>query len=151
MSRYTVKISGKDLSIEHSVDGIIADRIAQLLINNRIYEAGFEVSNVNQPANNHESIAMPETELSAFITAHNACGAAEIVTCIGLYLNKKAKLHFTKGDYHGCYKKLKGRQATNAPRELQKAIRLDWIIESSPGLFSVTSKGRLAAHAKFVG
>jgi len=149
MSRYTVQISGRDLSIEHSVNRTLADKIAMMLISERVNKVAHTN---NKKALNDETIKSkaeePNAGFSDYIETRNVTCSGELVTCLGLFLNEKGKPTFTKDAYRAYFKMLRGKLPTNVPRDFNAALNNNWIYEDSQDQFKVTPLGERMVNDK---
>lgn len=155
MSKYTVQISGKGLSIEHSVNRALADQIALLLINERVSKV-IPTTNHDQSQTTQEAeaeltksvVIIPDPKFSDFVDAKGAISSSELVTCLGLFLNEQGQSYFTKNEYRAYFKMLKGKAPTNVPRDFGTALAKSWISEEIQEQFKVTSHGEKMCDEK---
>ncbi|NRA62344.1 MAG: hypothetical protein HRU25_15885 [Psychrobium sp.] len=150
MSKYSVQISGKDLSIAHSVNRSLADKIAMMLISERVSKA-IPTTNTNKALNDDtttSNIEEPSARFSDFIDTHGVTCSGELVTSLGLFLDGRGKLTFTKDEYRAYFKMLRGKLPTNVPRDFSNALDNKWISEDSEDQFKVTSLGEKMVNDK---
>ena len=149
MSNYTVQISGKDISIEQSVDSGLADKIALQLITERVKRitspkapSPLQEQIHIEPEVTQPNIGIIDSKFLDFLNSRGPINSAKLVACLGLFLNEKGRSCFTKKEYRDYFKMVKGKTPTNAPRDFTTALARDWITERPPEQFKITSKGK---------
>jgi hypothetical protein len=157
MTKYQINITSKDLSIQQSVNRILADKIALLLINERIRKmpSTKKRNDTQENANiGHELTKMntetPDLNFLDFLDIRGTINSGEHVACLGLFLNEKGQSSFTKNEYRMYFKMIKGKPPTNVPRDFDAALAKNWISEEAHEQFKITLHGKEMCNGKII-
>jgi hypothetical protein len=150
MDHHKLVITGKNISIDEYVTPEFARKVIALMYadENAVLSPP-TVSDTINLAKPVESKTHKNTEFQLFCKENDVRRYCEIVLAVGAFLSNKGQDTFTTGDYRSLFEDLKNTKPTNAPKNIDWAIKNNWIIDIGNKTYKVKSAGRKVLKEKF--